>query len=471
MHLDEDRCYEAVARRDARFDGAFFAAVTSTGIYCRPVCPARLPHRANIRFYAHPAAAEAAGFRPCRRCRPDSAPGNAGRWGGSDVVDRALRLIDDGGLDGGDLESLALRLGVSGRDLRGRFVRELGASPLAVARSRRAHLARRLIDETDLSMAAVARAAGFGSMRQFGDVMERIFAMAPREMRRRRLPGSGRGRLTLRLPYRGELDWTGALGVLGFKTTAGVEHVDGDRYRRATRHGWVEVRPGAPGHLLLDARLDDTRQLARTLSRARATFDLDADVHAVADHLRTDPLLGPLAAANPGLRVVGSWDPFETTIRIIIGQLVSVKAATTVAGRLATKFGRVAPSPGPGVTQLFPEPVDVVGEEVEVVGLTRSKGDAIRAVAAAVLDGDLVLDGGVPPAELERQVLGLRGVGPWTASMITIRVGRDPDTFAPGDLGIRAALGGITARAAEIRSQPWRPFRAYAATHLWRTLT
>jgi len=476
MELDADHCYEALQARDRRFDGVFYAGVTSTGVYCRPVCPSRMPRRHNVCFFAHPAAAEDAGFRPCKRCRPESAPGSPAWDPNGDLLGRALALIDDGALDSGSVVDLAGRLHLADRHLRRVFAERLGTSPLSVARTRRAHLARRLLDETGLGVTDVAFAAGFGSVRQFNEVMRATFGASPSQLRHSRAgtgePRSGDLRsLTIRLPFRAPLDWEATLHVLRLKTTPLVEEVASDSYRRTVAGGWVEVRPGGEWHLLLDADVDQIRHLTPLVARARRLFDLDADIETVDRSLGRDPLLAPLVGRHPGLRLLGAWDGFETVVRTIIGQLVSVRAASTTTGRVCRWLGQEVAGTPEGLGRLFVTPAAVVGTELEAVGMTRAKAGAIRAVARAVLDGDIVLDGSVGAAELERAMLELPGVGPWTAALVRMRVGHDPDAFVAGDLGVRRALGGVSAAAAEERSQAWRPWRAYAAMYLWRSIT
>jgi AraC family transcriptional regulator, regulatory protein of adaptative response / DNA-3-methyladenine glycosylase II len=486
VDLDADHCYEAVRARDRRFDGAFFTAVTTTGVYCRPVCPSRLPRRRNVRFFAHAAAAEGAGFRPCRRCRPESAPATPTWLHGDDVLRRALGLIDDGVLDGGSVVDLARRLHMADRNLRRIFAEQLGTNPVAVARTRRAHLARRLLDETSLPVTDVAFAAGFGSVRQFNDVMRVTYGAAPTDLRHRAPNPPVKGwpdglasvaPLSLRLPFRAPLDWEATLHVLTVKTTPGVEQVivgtagPGSAYCRSTPGGWVQLRSGGDDHLVLDVAVTDIRDLAGIVARARRMFDLDADTESVGMLLRQDALLAPIVDRHPGLRLLGAWDGFEGAVRIIVGQLVSVRAASTTTGRLCRTYGTPVDTGHDGLGVLFPAPAALVDEELEAVGMTRAKAGAIRSLAAAVLAGDVSLDGSMPPDRLEAALLSLPGVGPWTAAMVRMRIGRDPDAFVPGDLGVRRALGDISAAAAEERSQAWRPWRAYAAMYLWRSIT
>ena len=472
--LDPDRCYKALLSRDQRFDGSFFTGVTTTGIYCRPVCPARTPKRSNVRFFRHAAAAEDAGFRACRRCRPEAAPGSAAWDPAGDLVSRALQLVDDGALDHGSVAALAGRLHVTERHLRRLFDERVGASPIAVARTRRAHLARRLLDETDLAVTDVCFAAGFGSVRQFNDVMRASFAAAPsmlRDGRRRRSRWPEGTPLTVRLPFRAPLDWEATTHVLSVKTTALVEVVEGQHYRRTVPGGWVEIRPGGDRQLLLDAHVGDVGHLSSLVARARALFDLDADTETIGEHLAVDPFLRPLVLRHPGLRVLGAWDGFETAVRAVVGQLVSVRGATTTAGKVAAALGGAADTGVAGLDRLWPGPEALVDAELEAVGMTRAKATAIRSLAAAVIDGRVALDGSMLPADLATALVELPGIGPWTADIVRMRVSRDPDAFVPGDLGVRRALGGVGVLEADARSQAWRPWRAYAAMYLWRSIS
>ena len=475
MSLDEDRCWEAMASRDRRFEGRFVAAVLSTGVYCRPGCPARLPRRANVRFYPHAAAAQAAGFRACLRCRPEVAPGQPASAGTSATVARALRLIAAGALDGASLSALSARLGVGSRHLTRLFRIHLGVAPGAVARARRVHFARRLLDDTDLDMAEVAFAAGFGSIRRFNEAVRSAFGRPPGALRARRRGEPGAG-LRVSLPYRPPLDWQALLGFLRARAVPGVERVEGDRYLRtvATPEGpaVLEVRPAA-GEALC-ARLDPPRPsaLLDIATRVRRVFDLDADPEAVARALRRDPLLGPAIRARPGLRVPGSWDPFEGLVRAVVGQQISVVAAARLAGRLVAMLGARLDLPaGEGLTHLFPGPAALAAADPAALPLPAARARALTALAARVASGDLTLAAGASLEATLEALAGLPGVGPWTAQVVAMRALGEPDAFPAGDLSLRRALGTRGAPVGEgevlARGEAWRPWRAYAAQHLW----
>ena len=481
MELDPTPCYQAMLRRDRHFDGRFFVGVRTTGVYCRPICPAPTPKRENVQFYACAAAAEAAGFRPCLRCRPETSPGTPAWLGSSAVVSRALRLIRDGALDGGDVEQLAARLGIGGRQLRRLFDKHLGASPAAVARARRLHFARVLIDETDVAMTEIAFSAGFNSVRQFNHAVRLTFARSPRQLRARRLrPGPVRGSegLTVRLAYRPPFDWPGLLRFLAGRATPGVEVVRDGTYQRTLAiddaAGWfsVEAEPGQAA-LRLCLHLPDCAAALPVVERVRRMFDLTADPSAVAAHLRRSTALRALVDAAPGLRVPGAWDPFELTVRAILGQQVTVKGATTLAGRLVAAFGRPV-ALGDGLTHLFPTAAVLADADVAAMGMPRARAETVRALARAVADGSLVLDAPLGLDDALQRLCAVPGIGPWTAHYVAMRAFGEPDAFPAGDLGLRSALGngaGPLAEAAVVRAaEAWRPWRAYAALHLWSSL-
>lgn len=469
MPLDHQQCYDALRSRDRRFDGRFWVGVRTTGVYCRPVCPSRTPLARNVDFYAHPAAAEDAGLRPCRRCAPDAAPGSSGWKGGAGVVDRALRLIGEGALDGHDVAALAARLHVGDRHLRRLFAEHLGTTPDAVARSRRAHLARRLLANTDLRVADIAFAAGFGSVRQCNDVLRATFAATPTELRAGARvgtsgpgPDAGAGVLTLRLPARTPFDGDALLDWFASRAVEGLDAVDDGCYRRRVavgdRTGSVTLRPGAAGATLTVDLPPDTH-LGALVAGARRAFDLDADPVAVDEHLAADGQLAPLVAARPGIRVPGAWSGFEAGVRAIVGQQISVVAARTVLGRLVATHGTEG---------AFPEPVALVDAPLTGIGLTAARAETVRRLAEAVLAGDVVLDGSVGHDDLVGSLVALRGIGPWSSEYIALRLG-EPDAFPAGDLHLRRVLGAAKDRDAIARAAPWRPWRAYAAMHLWQT--
>ena len=478
MDLDTGRCYRALLSRDRRFDGRFFVGVTTTGIYCRPICPSPPPRPRNVRFFACAAAAQAEGFRPCLRCRPESAPGTPAWEGSPAVVRRALRLISQGGLDDDDVEAFAAHLGVGGRHLRRLFEAQLGASPAAVARASRAHFARRLLDETDLKIADVAFSAGFRGLRQFNSAMRAAFRAAPRELRarRKRAVDTETG-LVFRLPYRPPLDWGSLLGFFALRATPGVEAVDARGYRRTLQLGdavgTLAVRPEPEsGQAVLTLRLSRVEGLQAIVARARRLFDLDADPHQIGRHLVRSPALAPLVRRRPGLRVPGAWDGFELAVRAILGQQVSVRGATTLAGRLVAHLGRALDEPSDaGLTHLFPTAAALAGADVAAIGLPRARAEAIRALASAVADGGLSLDGGLELDALVERLCKIPGIGAWTAHYVAMRACGETDAFPAGDLGLRRAFGNGRGPAPVgtllAASEAWRPWRAYAALHLW----
>ncbi|TQM76906.1 DNA-3-methyladenine glycosylase II [Thermopolyspora flexuosa] len=465
--LDFDACYRALAARDARFDGRFYTGVLTTGIYCRPICPARTPARRNVRFFRHPAAAEAAGFRPCKRCRPELSPGDPGWDVRADLVGRALRLIDDGVVDDCGVAGLARRLHVTDRHLRRLFLAELGVGPRSVARTRRLLLAKRLLTETTLPIGDVAFAAGFGSLRQFNAAMREAYGFAPGELRRngagaaaaRRTGGAeGGGAITLRLHHRRPYEAGALLEFLAARAVPGVEAVDGTGYRRVVPGGVITLTP-ADGHVALRATLSDTRQLARIVARCRRLLDLDADPDAIAATLGATPLR-PLVERRPGLRVPGAFDGFEMAVRAVVGQQVSVAGARTLLGRLVARAGeRTADG------HLFPTAERLADADLAGLGLTERRVRTLRTLAERVARGEIDLDGAQDPAEVTVRLLAVPGIGPWTAGYIAMRALRDPDAWPDGDLGLRRAMRRLGIGDDEIGR--WRPWRAYAAQYLW----
>jgi len=491
--LDPDVCYRALSTRDDRFDGRFFVGVTSTGVYCRPVCPARTPKRANCVFLPCAAAAQEAGFRPCLRCRPETAPGTPAWAGTSATVQRALRLIDDGALDHDDLQALADRLGVGDRHLRRLFAEHLGASPGAVAQTRRLHFAKKLIDETDLPMAQVAHAAGYRSVRRFNTAVRRGLGRSPSELRavapgRRRVAspaerGEGAGSrlgLAFKLPYRDPFDWAGLIGFFESHALPGVEVVHAGRLWRTIAlgeaAGWVSVeRRAADSVLVAELSLDRPAPLTTAAERLRALFDLRADPVAIQAHLAADARLAPAVAAAPGRRVPGAWDPFELAVRAILGQEVSVKGGITFARRLVERCGRPIDTAGAaaeaGLSHLFPTPAALTEADLSGLGLTGMRERALRGLAEAVLEGPDLLAPGRPLDEAIERLCALPGVGPWTAHYVALRALGEPDAFPAGDLVLRQRLGSksapIAQRALAERAEAWRPWRGYAALWLW----
>jgi AraC family transcriptional regulator of adaptative response / DNA-3-methyladenine glycosylase II len=482
--------YRAVRSRDPRFDGRFFTAVTSTGIYCRPICPARTPQPQNVRFFARAAAAEAAGFRACRRCRPESSPGSPDWDVRGDLVARALRLIDAGAADEG-VPGLARRLAVSERHLHRELVAAVGVGPLALARTHRAHTARQLLDQTDLPLTALAFAAGFSSVRQFNASIQESFGCTPTELRRRarRAPSAAAtgataaatpaGGLTLRLHFRPPLGVSELMAFLGRRAIPGIEEVVEGRYRRTVAlprsTGVLELEPVAgTRHVVLRATLDDLRDLSLLVQRCRRLLDLDAEPGAIAETLTADPVLAPLVAARPGLRVPGTVDGWELAVRAILGQQISVAGARTLGGRLVAALGEPLPAPSGDLTRYFPRPEAVADADLRPLGMTERRAATVRALARAVASGQLVLDRGADRDETDAALQALPGVGPWTAAYVAMRALGDPDAFLATDLGISQAAArlGLPPRPADLtaRAEAWRPWRAYATMHLWMGL-
>jgi len=486
MDLENAACVKAIQSRDARFAGRFFVGVVTTRVYCRPGCPAPLPKPKNMRFYAFAAAAEDAGFRPCRRCRPETAPGSPVWDGTSATVSRALKRIFDG--DGHEsVEALAERLGLGSRHLRRLFAEHVGASPASLQRTHRVHFARRLLDETSLPVAEVAFAAGFESVRRFNDAIRTTFHRTPTGLRknsnltaRPAVAGADERLLTLRLPLRLPFDATSLFSFLEERALPGVEAVRGHAYSRTIesrgRAGVLTVsfEPGQD-FLRLSTNLTPGPDLLDLVRRAGRVFDVDSDPLAIAAVLRRDPLLAPLVAARPGLRVPGAWDPFEMAVRAILGQQVSVRGARTLAGRLVAAFGRPLPRGGAdGLTHAFPAPAILAAADLSRIGVPRARAAAIRTLALAVHTGKTELAAPRGLDDLEQRLCELPGIGPWTAQYVALRAFGEPDAFPAGDLGLRRALeaAGVPADAAALkeRSAAWRPFRAYATLHFWSSL-
>ena len=493
MIEDPDRCYQAAQSKDARFDGQFFCAVTSTGIYCRPSCPARTPKRENMRFYATAAAAQQAGFRACLRCRPDATPGSP-EWNvRADVVARAMRLIRDGVVDREGVEGLAGRLGYSTRQLNRLITAEVGTGPLALARAQRSQTARVLLETTDLPVAHVAFAAGFASVRQCNDTVRQTFADTPSGLRARaartalgrrykRAPAAQA--IRLRLPCRQPFNPASVLDFLGLRALPGVEALDGASCTRSLRlphgHGIVTLQApeaegsAGPAYVEGELVLSDLRDLQTAVARCRQLLDLDADPVAIWEALRGDPLVGALVRRDPGRRVPGAADGFELAVRAVIGQQVSVPGARTVAGRLVLAAGEPLPAPVGAVTHLFPTPaalVELAEDDPGAFSMPAGRRRAVVALAHAVDAGDVVIDPGADPAELRRSLVALPGIGPWTAEYVAMRALRDPDAFMPTDLGIRrgAVALGLPDDPTHLRdmTEHWRPWRSYAMAHLW----
>jgi AraC family transcriptional regulator of adaptative response / DNA-3-methyladenine glycosylase II len=487
--LDRELCYRALRARDARFDGRFYTGVTSTGIYCRPICPARTPKLENCLFFPSAAAAQRLGFRPCLRCRPEAAPGHAVARGTLNTVNRALQLIADGQLGSGQLEAFSGRLGIGTRQLRRLFDRHVGASPNQVAQTQRMLLAKQLLTETQLPISQVALAAGFGSVRRFNAAFRDTYERAPTQLRtsRRRSAHDGDPVVEIRLAYAPPYDFDAMLEFLGPRAIPGVEQVHDGSYQRAFRLGAsfgsfsVRDRP-EQSQLIARIRCTDIEPLGQVVSRLRRLFDLDADSRSIDAQLSLDPTLAARVRARPGVRVPGAWDHFELAVRAVLGQQVSVSAATTFASRLVAQYGAELPErarlpqparkPAPPPThQLFPEPATLARADFVAIGLTGARIATLQALARAVSGDDQCLQ---PAASLEDSVARLcelPGIGPWTAQYIAMRALREPDALPIGDLGLVRALFGSGARVQprqmELRTQVFRPFRAYACLRLW----
>jgi AraC family transcriptional regulator of adaptative response / DNA-3-methyladenine glycosylase II len=500
--LDDERRYQAAVSKDPRFDGVFFIGVTSTGIYCRPSCPAITPKRANMRFYRSAAAAQESGFRACKRCRPDASPGSP-EWNiRADMVGRAMRLIADGVVDRDGVEGLARRLGYEQRQVRRLVTAELGAGPLAIARAQRAQTARILTETTALPLSEIAFAAGFASIRQFNATIREVFAVTPTELReargrvqktRRLLPPPGAaapGLIRLRLAYRAPIDGERMLGYLGARAIPGVEEVREGRYRRTIMlpngPGILSLAPAA-GYVDCELQLEDLRDLTAAVQRCRRLLDLDADPEAVTGYLSgsgSDPVLGPLALANPGRRSPGHVDGNELALRAVLGQQVSVAAARRLGARLVAAYGKPLSRPDGPLTHCFPEAETLAAADPGTLPMPRSRATALTGLASTLASGELSLDSGAERDRAEAVLLALPGIGTWTASYIRMRALSDPDAFLPSDVGVLDALArlgaipagtgpaarGRAARAAAALAENWRPWRSYAVHHLWAYL-
>jgi AraC family transcriptional regulator of adaptative response / DNA-3-methyladenine glycosylase II len=480
MYEDTERCVRAVQSKDTRFDGWFFTAVITTRIYCRPSCPVVPPKPENMRFYPTAAAAQRAGFRACKRCRPDASPGSP-EWNyRADVVARAMRLIADGVVDREGVTGLATRLGYSTRQVARQLVAELGAGPLAIARAQRAQTARLLIETTALPMSEIAMAAGFSSIRTFNDTVQEVFAQPP-SMLRERAAGRGAvsataGVLSVRLPFRAPLTPDNLFGHLAATAVPGVEEWRAGAYRRTLRlvhgHGIATLRP-EPDHIACQLALTDLRDLGAAISRCRRMLDLDADPVAIDDLLGTDPVLGPLVAKDPGRRVPRTVDENEFAVRAVIGQQVSTAAARTLTARVVRASGEPIEDPAGGLTHLFPDAAALVGLEPETLAMPARRRATFAALATALAAGDVDLSPGSDWQEARDELARLPGLGPWTIETIAMRALGDPDAFTATDLGVRLAAQALdlpgTPAALTAHSRRWQPWRAYAVQHLWAT--
>lgn len=475
MNFDWQICSRARLSRDPRFDGKFFIGVIPSKVYCRSICPAPTAKEKNCRYFPTAAAAAEAGFRPCLRCRPECSPGSPAWLGTPNTVSRALRLIAESGLENGDVEGLAERLGVSSRHLRRLFLRHLGATPNAVAQTSRIHFAKKLLDETKLPMTDVALASGFGSVRRFNAAIRKIYRRTPTQIRRlaRQKTIQPQNQYLFRLRFLPPYNWKGMLEFLAPRATPGVEVVESGIYRRSI------CLDGSPGYfevsleedknaLLVRVQLENPRLLYFVIERIRMMFDLNADSSAIARNLRLDPALRPGIEANPGLRVPGCWDGFELAVRAILGQQISVKGATAFAGRLASAFGE--PFSGvSGLTHLFPASKVLAEADLTSIGLTRARARTIRDLARAVRDRQISFEGVVDAEVFLSRLCEIFGIGEWTAQYVAMRALGEPDAFPSSDLGLLRALDRTSPAELERRAEAWRPWRAYAAMYLWRS--
>lgn len=475
MNLDWQVCSRARLSRDARFDGKFFIGVRSSGVYCRSICPAPTAKEKNVRYFLTAAAAAEAGFRPCLRCRPECSPGTPAWLGTPNTVSRALRLISESGLADGGVEVLAERLGVGSRHLRRLFLQHLGATPSAVAQTRRLHFSKKLIDETSLPMSEVALASGFGCVRRFNAAIRKIYHRTPTQIRRlaRQKLMQPENQYLFRLRFRPPYNWNGMLAFLAPRATPGVEQVEQGSYRRSISwkgsHGYFEVSldEGNDG-LTVRVQFGEARSLFFIIERIRAMFDLNADWADIAQGLGTDPVLAARIEANSGLRVPGCWDGFELTIRAILGQQITVKGATTLAGQIVRGFGRPFLTAN-GLTHLFPEPQILADADLSSIGMPHARAETVRAFARAVCDGHINFEGIIDCDAFLTRLCEIPGIGQWTAQYVAMRALGDPDAFPSGDLGLLRALALRSSREIEQRAQAWRPWRAYAAMYLWNT--
>ncbi|MGI8569843.1 MAG: AlkA N-terminal domain-containing protein [Methylocella sp.] len=482
MDLNHAACYRAICTRDVRFDGRLFTGVKTTGIYCRPVCPARTPRSENITFYRSAAAAQEAGFRPCLRCRPETAP-DLGAWRGtSNTVSRALALIELGALDEADVETFAQRLGVGERQLRRLFRRNLGASPIAVAQTRRVQLAKQLIHETRLPMSEIALAAGFGSIRRFNETFQQLFGRAPGALRRSNaaeISAGASGEVTILLRYRPPYDWHAMLSYLQARAIPGIEEVSNNCYARTIEingaRGTVAVLTADGNALRATVRFPKLSALPTIIARLRRAFDLAADPDVIGAHLAEDRALAPLIAARPGLRVPGAWNGFELAVRAVLGQQITVKAAIDLAGKLVAAYGEPLAASDTGNSRLtctFPRPERLAGVDLSTLGMPRTRAAALSSLAAAVVADPEIFGARRNLEEAIVKLRNLTGIGEWTAQYIAMRELREPDAFPAADIGLIRAMAdedGKRPSPSELlaRAERWRPWRAYAAQHLW----
>lgn len=483
MAIEPAVLYKALAARDARFDGTFFVGVTSTGIYCRPICPAKTPLRKNCRFFASAQAAEHERFRPCLRCRPELAPGNAPIDDAQRIAHLIVQRLQDGSFgDDANLETIAARFGLSSRQIRRIVQSELGVAPIQLILTRRLLLAKQLLTETRLPVTDIAFASGFSSLRRFNDAFRTRYRLAPSELRKRTAEDlgtlEGAATSTLRLTYRPPYDWQGVLAFLAGRALVGVEWVTAEAYARTVRigprTGWIRISHAQTRNTLaMEFTHSLTPVLPAVIGRVRDLFDLDARPDLIAAHLGKDERLAPLVKRSPGLRVPGAFDGFEMGVRAIIGQQVTVKAARTLACRFVDEFGEDFATPFAELNRLTPTAANVANAHVDDIGrlgIVGARARSIVALATAHASGELSLEHRVhhDPRTAIARLAELPGIGQWTAHYIAMRALRWPDAFPKEDIAVRKNLGGVTAKRAEELSQPWRPWRAYAVLHIWR---
>jgi AraC family transcriptional regulator of adaptative response / DNA-3-methyladenine glycosylase II len=477
--LEPDICWQAIRSRDRRFDGRFFVAAVTTGIYCRPICPVPFAKPNNIALYPCAAAAEAAGFRPCRRCHPETSPGTPAWFGTSAVVSRALRLIWEGALDRSSVDRLAERLGVGSRQLRRLFIQHLGAPPIKIAGTHRVHFARNLIEQTDMPMSEIALSAGFKSIRQFNHAVRTTAGQPPTELRRlgaESAISSRQGELVMRLPYRPPFNWSALIAFLRSRATPGVELVEENFYQRTVESdagaGVIDVRPDHDNAcLLVRIALPNCRGLLRVVERVRRIFDLGADPVQIAGHLSHDPRLKPLLDDRPGLRVPGVWDGFEVAVRAALGQRLTVVDSNAVAGELVRKFGRPIETSVDGLTHLFPRPEDLAGVQLAPLGITRKCATLVDALAGALCNKSFTFESSRTLQDTVSRLRTIDGIGEEMAHYIAMRGSGEPDAFPLDDRGLGHALGAGEGSASSEQlasfAEAWQPWRAYAAMHLW----
>lgn len=479
MKLTPEQCYSALAARDARFDGRFFVGVTSTRIYCRPVCRVRMPGRERCRFFAVAASAEAAGYRPCLRCRPELAPGSTPLDGSATIADRAVARIEAGALSEIDVAGLAAEFGIGPRQLRRLLERDYGVTPIALAQTRRLLLAKQLLADTRMPIAQVALASGFSSVRRFNHLFRTRYRLTPSTLRNQHNSPHEPVGLTLKLGYRPPLDWSAMLSFLTQRGANCLEQRDGEHYLRTMacgpHQGWITVAPAGNANVL-DVTVSPglAGAMGWLRSRLRQLFDLDACPQVIAAQLCADARLAPLLEHQPGLRIPGAVEGFELALRAIVGQQISVPAATTVFTRFVRHFGTPVTTPAPGLDRLPPRAEALANADLQQIidrGVPRRRAETIHVLAQAMASGTLRLGRGQPTAQTRAALQALPGIGPWTAQYIGMRALGDPDAFPAQDLGLARALGMHKPQALQIAAEAWRPWRAYAAMHLWHSQT